>query len=77
MAKRGKIVIDREVCKGCFLCIRACPIKILEKDNCPNSSGSYPVCIGNLQGCIACGNCYAVCPDLALTVYELAEGEAV
>ncbi|MDR2149266.1 MAG: 4Fe-4S binding protein [Spirochaetaceae bacterium] len=77
MARKGKIVVDREFCKGCFLCISACPVKVLEKDSLPNSSGSYPVRIVKGENCIACGNCYTVCPDLALSVYTLAEGEAV
>lgn len=77
MAKRGKTVIDKELCKGCFLCIRACPVKIIEKDSLPNSFGTYTVHITALEKCIACGNCYTVCPDVALTVYELDEGEVL
>ena len=32
MAKKGKVVIDRELCKGCLLCIRACPAQVLESE---------------------------------------------
>jgi 2-oxoglutarate ferredoxin oxidoreductase subunit delta len=71
MARRGKIVIDRELCKGCFLCIRACPVKVLEEDPQPNSSGTYPSLAAHQEKCIACGNCYAVCPDVCIAVYEL------
>ena len=41
MARRGRVVIDRELCKGCYLCIRACPVKVLEEDKEPNSTGTY------------------------------------
>jgi len=71
MAKKGKIDIDREMCKGCYLCVRACPVKILEIDTEMNSTGTYPVKVVNSEKCIACGNCYEVCPDVCIEVYEL------
>jgi 2-oxoglutarate ferredoxin oxidoreductase subunit delta len=72
MAKKGKIEIDRDVCKGCYLCVRACPVKVLEADAAPNSSRAYPVVAARAEKCIACGNCYAVCPDVCITVFEAA-----
>ena len=75
MAKKGKVVIDRERCKGCLLCIRACPVKVLEKDTELNSSGSHPSKVVQQEKCIACGNCYEVCPDVCIEVYEI-EGAA-
>ena len=71
MAKRGSIAIDRELCKGCLLCIRACPVKVLEVDTLPNASGSYPSKPVQAEKCIACGNCWEVCPDVCIRVYEL------
>ena len=81
MARKGKVVIDRESCKGCYLCIRACPVKALEKDAELNSTGTYPAKpVGSDSQpsdaqsgvkCIACGNCYEVCPDVAIQVFEL------
>jgi 2-oxoglutarate ferredoxin oxidoreductase subunit delta len=76
MAKRGNIEIDRELCKGCLLCVRACPMKVLEVDTELNSSGSYPAKVVNIEKCIACGNCYEVCPDVCIKVFELEQGEA-
>ena len=75
MAKKGKIEIDRESCKGCLLCIRSCPVNVLEADKEPNSSGSYPAKPVNNEKCIACGNCYQVCPDVCIRIFEL-EGAA-
>ena len=74
MARKGKIIIDRESCKGCLLCVRACPVKVLEADSEPNSSGSYPAKAVYAQKCIACSNCYEVCPDVCIEVY-VTEGE--
>ena len=71
MARKGKVEIDRELCKGCHLCIRACPQKILEADTELNSSGSRPAKAVFVEKCIACGNCYEVCPDVCIRVYNL------
>jgi len=71
MAKKGNIKIDREMCKGCLLCIRACPVNVLEKDNEMNSGGSHPAKAVNMDKCIACGNCYEVCPDVCIEVFEV------
>jgi 2-oxoglutarate ferredoxin oxidoreductase subunit delta len=76
MARKGKVVIDRELCKGCLLCIRACPARVLERDGALNSSGSYPSFPARPELCVACGNCYAVCPDVCIEVFDL-EGDAV
>jgi 2-oxoglutarate ferredoxin oxidoreductase subunit delta len=70
MAMKGKPVIDRERCKGCLLCVRACPVKVLGADGTPNSWGYYPSRPVAEEKCIACGNCFQVCPDAAITVYK-------
>jgi 2-oxoglutarate ferredoxin oxidoreductase subunit delta len=71
MARKGTIEIDRELCKGCLLCIRACPTNALEADTEPNASGSYPSKPVSAAKCTACGNCYEVCPDYCIRVFEL------
>jgi 2-oxoglutarate ferredoxin oxidoreductase subunit delta len=70
MARKGRVVINRELCKGCYLCIRACPLKVLVKDREPNSTGTYP---SKPEGekCIACGSCWEVCPDVCIEVFEV------
>ena len=76
MAKRGKVTIDRERCKGCYLCVRACPVKVLEADTRFNSTGTYPSFAKYAEKCIACGSCYLVCPDACIEVFELEGGES-
>jgi len=70
MARKGKVIINRELCKGCYLCIRSCPVKALAKDNEANSTGTYPS--KPVEGnCIGCGNCYQVCPDVCIQVFQV------
>ena len=73
MARKGKVIINRELCKGCYCCIKACPVKVLERDTELNSSGTYPSkpADSELERCIACGNCYEVCPDICIQIFEL------
>jgi len=74
MAFKGRVEIDRERCKGCLLCVRACPTKVLAVSDTANSWGYYPAVQVAEDKCIACGNCYVVCPDVAITVYKLEGG---
>jgi 2-oxoglutarate ferredoxin oxidoreductase subunit delta len=70
MAKKGRVEIDRELCKGCYLCVRACPVKVLEPDKEANSTGVYPSYAAPPEKCIACASCYEMCPDVCIKVFE-------
>lgn len=64
-----KLKIDQRRCKGCNLCVSACPKKILELDkNSLNSKGYHPVFVTDLDKCIRCAFCATICPD---SVFEL------
>jgi 2-oxoglutarate ferredoxin oxidoreductase subunit delta len=66
---RGTLVIDVERCKGCELCIAACPPAVLEMSDAVNATGyRYPIL---REGCTACTACQLVCPDHVFEVYRL------
>jgi len=72
MAKiKGSVVVNTERCKGCGLCIVACPCDVLELAKEVNSKGYNFAKIKNSDECIGCANCGYVCPDGCLTVYKL------
>lgn len=66
---RGTVVIDVEACKGCDLCIDACPPRVLEMTTHKvNIKGyRYPRL---LAGCTGCQACAQICPDFVFQVYK-------
>ncbi|HEY5620254.1 MAG TPA: ferredoxin family protein [Candidatus Bathyarchaeia archaeon] len=66
---KALVVVVPELCKGCELCIYACPSGNLVLNHNLNRKGYHPV-VFSYQGtrgpCSACGICYWVCPDLAI-----------
>lgn len=66
---RGTIIVAKEICKACELCITACPQDCLELSIQLNSKGYRFVQLKN-DSCTGCINCAIVCPDSALTVYR-------
>ena len=65
---RGTITIAVDRCKGCELCIPACPPNVLRMSQDHNAIGlPYPEL---LPGCTGCGACLLVCPDFCFEVYQ-------
>ena len=69
---RGKVEMNHEECKGCGLCVDACPPKVLLLSDQLNHYGYHPaVYIG--VGCTGCGICFFVCPEPGgIKVFRLA-----
>ncbi len=69
---RGSVKIDVEECKGCGLCIDACPPHCLEFEAELSAYGVRPARYMG-EGCTGCGICFYACPEPgAITVYRLA-----
>jgi 2-oxoglutarate ferredoxin oxidoreductase subunit delta len=68
----GTVVIDVEACKGCDLCVDACPkdVLVMTTDQVNTRGYRYPQL---LPGCIACKACAQICPDFVFQVYRFDE----
>ena len=71
MAK-GTIFVDQDRCKGCGLCVTACPQDVLAlEEETLNAKGYHPaVLIDPDNKCTGCAICTIVCPDVCITVYR-------
>jgi 2-oxoglutarate ferredoxin oxidoreductase subunit delta len=77
MAKiKGAIVIDIERCKGCEVCVGACPESCIAMAKNVNSKGYYYAEVVN-DLCTGCTNCAVVCPDGVITVYRMKANKEV
>ena len=80
---KGRITIDKELCKGCGLCISVCPKKQIEIADSLNKKGYYPASFkeADVQDpkklkCTGCTLCAIICPDVAIEVYREEKGKS-
>ena len=66
---RGSVHFEVETCKGCELCIDACPQESLGLSASINKQG-YHYAVLVRDNCTGCVNCALVCPDAVVTVYR-------
>jgi 2-oxoglutarate ferredoxin oxidoreductase subunit delta len=72
MPVKGWIEVNELYCKGCELCVNACPQEVMSLDMARlTPKGYHPVHL-IADGCTGCGICAIMCPDAALTVYRQA-----
>ena len=68
---QGAIIIDIDRCKGCSLCVEACPLNLLHIAMRKVNIKGYPyVEQVNEMSCTGCANCSIVCPDACISVYR-------
>jgi len=67
---KGRIEIDRELCKGCELCISFCPRNVISVSDRLNASGYLPAVFNDDGECTGCAICALVCPEVAIEVYR-------
>ena len=65
----NKVTFNTDLCKGCGLCVAACPKKILRmSETVINAKGHHPAEMVDQFQCIACAFCATMCPDCVITV---------
>ena len=67
---KGKIVIDKELCKGCKYCIEACRKGSIVPDSRFNSAGYFPADFAHPERCDGCAMCAQICPEIAIEVWR-------
>lgn len=72
-----KMVVQTDHCKGCKLCVNACPVQVIEIDeDTLNKLGYHPARYKG-EGCTGCGMCFYICPEPnAIIVYKKDEEAA-
>lgn len=59
---RGRLRVEVDECKGCGLCVEACPPKVIHLSDRLNHYG-YRTAAYAGAGCTGCGICFLVCPE--------------
>jgi 2-oxoglutarate ferredoxin oxidoreductase subunit delta len=60
--KTEAIVIRKDLCKGCGICVAFCPTHVLELGEDEKAE------VKRVEDCTTCGLCEMRCPDLAIAV---------
>lgn len=65
----ARISVDERFCKGCGLCVDACPVHIIVLDHDTiTAKGYHPAHCIDQDRCTGCATCAIMCPDVAITV---------
>ena len=65
----AKLTFETDLCKGCGLCVSACPKGCLTIDTSSiNQKGYSPAVMADQEKCIGCAFCATMCPDCIITV---------
>jgi 2-oxoglutarate ferredoxin oxidoreductase subunit delta len=70
MPPKGRIVVNEAYCKGCELCVAACPQKALALSVERITAKGYHPAELTTETCTGCGICSVVCPEAAIAVYR-------
>ena len=65
----AKMTVNENICKGCGVCVLACPKKIITlAQERINVKGYPPAQVLEMEKCIGCAMCATMCPDVAIKV---------
>ncbi len=64
----ANVTFNENLCKGCGLCVSACPKGIVALKDDLNAKGYHPAGVSEKEKCIGCAFCATMCPDCVITV---------
>ena len=65
----ASVTVNEDLCKGCGLCVDACPKEIMKLDVALiNHKGYHTAYCSATEECIGCAFCAMMCPDVAIIV---------
>lgn len=67
---KGKIEINKELCKGCGYCVEACPKSVIVIGKRFNKMGYFVAETVLPEECTGCAFCAEVCPEIAILVWR-------
>lgn len=77
MAK-GYVIVDEKMCKGCQLCVGACPFHLMQVAEHFNEKGYRPAMLMDPDArCTGCSACATICPDAVIVVFRQEKAERV
>jgi len=65
-----RIVVNKNYCKGCEICVEICPKKVFEMSKEFSERGYHTPIPVRQNDCILCHQCELYCPDQAIAVLE-------
>ena len=65
----AKLTFQTDRCKGCGLCVVACPkgLIAIARDKL-NQKGHHPAELTDPEACVGCASCAIMCPDCIIEV---------
>jgi len=64
----AKVTFLQDTCKGCSLCVSACPKQIINLSKEINTKGYNYAEVLEMEKCTGCASCAKMCPDCVITV---------
>ena len=65
---RYRVKINEKLCKGCYLCIRFCPVGVFVRSSIIGDLGYNIAEVASPEKCTGCKACLLYCPDFAVAV---------
>jgi 2-oxoglutarate ferredoxin oxidoreductase subunit delta len=67
-APMNKLHVNPTYCKGCLICVEACPTKAIQPCKAINAQGYILPEEDDMRRCTGCRLCETVCPDFAIAI---------